>query len=100
MAQAEPGDAVAGSGLARELCSFCHLVGADQPGPAPDGVPTFMAIAAQPDMTPDRIIESLISPSHPMMPLPPHTRQLMPLPPITGQQMRDVIAYIISLRAR
>ena len=44
-AMAQEGDAVAGRVLAQRMCSSCHLVSADQPGPVPDGVPSFMAVA-------------------------------------------------------
>jgi mono/diheme cytochrome c family protein len=70
------------------MCSSCHLVSADQPGPVPDGVPSFMAVAARPDMTRERIVETMISPSHPAM----------PPPPLERSQMQDVAAYMLSLR--
>jgi mono/diheme cytochrome c family protein len=87
-AMAQEGDAVAGRVLAQRLCSSCHLVTADQAGPVPDGVPSFMAVAARPDMTRERLVEVMISPSH----------AAMPPPPLERSQMQDVAAYLLSLR--
>jgi mono/diheme cytochrome c family protein len=79
-----------GRELAQQLCSSCHLVHADQPGPVPDGVPSFMAIAGQGDATEDRLIAKLLAPPHPAM----------PEPPVDRRQMQDLLAYILSLRKR
>jgi hypothetical protein len=45
-------------------------------------------VAARPDMTRERIVEIMISPSHPAM----------PAPPLERSQMQDVAAYMLSLR--
>lgn len=83
-----PGDPAAGGTLARALCSSCHLTSPGQRGPVPDGVPTFMAIAARTDITADRLVEAMVSPTHPVM----------PQAPLSRQQMLDVAAYVLSLR--
>jgi cytochrome c len=88
-ARAEPpGDPGRGRDLARRLCGSCHLVGPEQRGPVPDGVPSLMAIAARPGETEDHLLAVLVSPPHPAM----------PAPPLDRQQARDVAAYILSLR--
>lgn len=78
-----PGDPARGHELARGLCSTCHLVDARQRGPVPDGVPSFMAIAAGAGATEARLLQ------------PPHPQ--MPPPPIDRQGLRDLVAYIRSL---
>lgn len=83
------GDVAAGRTLARELCSACHLVGPQARGPVPDGVPSFMNLAAQPDIG-DRFTGIMIGPPHPAM----------PTPPLDRQQWRDLAAYVTSLRDR
>ena len=77
-----------GRALAAKLCAGCHLVGPDAKGPVPDGVPSFMAIAARPDSDERRIQAALISVPHP----------LMPSPPLDSRQMADVASYILTLR--
>jgi mono/diheme cytochrome c family protein len=77
-----------GRALALLLCSACHLVSPAQRGPVPDGVPSFMAIAARPETSEDGVLAALIVPRHPQM----------PQPPLDRRQMRDVAAYILSLR--
>jgi mono/diheme cytochrome c family protein len=88
-AQAQmPGDPGRGRELAGQLCSSCHLIGREQGGPVPDGIPSFMAIAARPGLTEDHLLGVLVSPPHPVM----------PASPFGQQQMRDTAAYILSLR--
>jgi mono/diheme cytochrome c family protein len=84
-----PGDPGRGRDLARRLCSSCHLVSPEHRGPVPDGVPSFMAIAARPGGTEDRLLGAMVSPPHPAMPAPPLDHR---------RQMRDTAAYILSLR--
>jgi mono/diheme cytochrome c family protein len=81
------GDPNRGHDLAQALCSSCHLVDESQRGPVPDGVPSFMAIAGQPGVTADRLLGKLLTPPHPAM----------PEPPLEQVQMRDILAYILSL---
>jgi mono/diheme cytochrome c family protein len=83
-----PGDPGRGHDLARQLCSSCHLVSPEQRGPVPHGIPSLMAIAVRPGVTEGHLLGVLVSPPRPPMPAPPFSRQ----------QMRDVVAYILSLR--
>jgi mono/diheme cytochrome c family protein len=87
-AQEVPADPARGLALAEQLCRNCHLVRPEQRGPVPDGVPSFMAVAARPGLTPSRVEAALIHPPHPQM----------PDPPLSQQQIRDVAAYILSLK--
>ncbi len=73
--------------LAEKLCRGCHLVSPRQAGPVPDGIPSFMAIAARPGIDSRQVEAVLITPTHPQM----------PNPPLDARQMRDVVAYILSL---
>ena len=87
-AQAEmTGDPARGPALAQGLCSTCHLVDARQRGPVPDGVPSFMAIAADAGEGGGQMAAQLLQPPHPQM----------PPPPIDRQGLRDLVAYIRSL---
>ena len=87
--QAQPAaDPANGLALAGQLCTGCHLVAPNQRGPVPDGVPSFMAMAARPGFEARQIKAALLSPPHP----------LMPNPPLDVRQMADVVAYIITLR--
>ena len=87
-AQEVPADPANGLALAEQLCRNCHLVRPEQRGPVPDGVPSFMAVAGRPGVTQSRLEAALIHPPHPMM----------PNPPLSQQQVRDVAAYILSLK--
>jgi mono/diheme cytochrome c family protein len=86
--EAPQGNAATGAALARQLCRGCHLISAEDRGPVPDGVPSFVAIANAPDQTARRIAARIMG-DHP----------IMPQPPLTAQQAADVAAHIISLRA-
>jgi mono/diheme cytochrome c family protein len=83
-----PGDPGRGRDLAYQLCSSCHLVSPEHRGPVPDGIPSFMTIAARSGVTEEHLLGVLVAPPHPAM----------PAPPLSRQQMRDVAAYILSLR--
>jgi mono/diheme cytochrome c family protein len=87
-AQEVPADPANGLALAEQLCRNCHLVRPEQRGPVPDDVPSFMAVAGRPGVTQSRLEAALIHPPHPMM----------PNPPLSQQQIRDVAAYILSLK--
>jgi mono/diheme cytochrome c family protein len=80
-------DPEAGRAVAASLCRSCHLISHEDRGPVPDGVPSFVAIAARPGQTEDGVKAGLMAP-HP----------IMPEPPITTQQAADVAAYIMTLR--
>jgi cytochrome c len=86
MAQTGPLDAQNGRALAERLCATCHAVVPDVAGGRPD-VPSFAAIARMPHMTPERLAGAIVLP-HPAM----------PGVALTRAELRDVIAYITSLK--
>lgn len=85
----QPGSADAQNGreLAQKLCATCHVVSADQ-APARIDVPSFAVIANLPGQTAERLAGAIVIP-HPEM----------PAVSLTRQEIRDVIAYILTLRA-
>lgn len=82
-----PPDAGKGREIAERSCSSCHLTGPESKGPAVPNVPPFSAIANYPDQTAERIAGKIIIP-HPFMP----TLNL------TMREIRDLSAYILSLK--
>jgi cytochrome c len=86
-AQMGLGDAKRGQELSQRVCSGCHSVSPGSAATVNADVPTFAAIAGRPDTTAERLAGRIIVP-HPPMP----TVQL------TVAEMRDIIAYILSLR--
>lgn len=82
-----PPDAAKGLVLAEKLCSNCHLVRPDLDGAAIADVPTFMAIANDPDQTHQRLTGFMVAPHPPM----PDTR-------LTRAEILHLIAYLDSLR--
>ena len=88
-ARAQPApDPANGRVLAGKLCASCHLIGPQAKGPVPDGISSFMAIAARPGADATRLEAALLSPTHPAM----------PIPPLDMRQVQDVTAYILTLR--
>jgi mono/diheme cytochrome c family protein len=85
-AQQQPSARV-GESLARQWCSSCHLVSADQRAPAPDTAPPFASIAARPSATPGAL-RTLIQMPYPRMP------QIA----LTRDEVEHIIAYIASLK--
>jgi cytochrome c len=86
-AQNGPPDISGGRELAERLCAICHAV---TPEPASGGrpdVPSFAAVAKSPNATPERLAGAIILP-HPAM----------PGVPLTRAEIRDIIAYIMSLK--
>jgi cytochrome c len=84
------GDATAGRRFALQVCTPCHVVASDQVSPQRLAIaPDFTAIAKIPAMTETALHAFLASP-HPSMP------NLI----LTPQEQDDVIAYVLSLRAR
>lgn len=75
-----------GKVLAKQLCSGCHLVAQSQRSAVVD-VPTFAEIANRPEQTPGAIMARIIIPKHPM-----------PVIPITKAELKDLAAYVMSLR--
>lgn len=78
-------DAENGHKTARAWCSKCHLVEAGQA--ASDAAPTFLQIASNPELTPDRIRGWLAD---------PHPR--MPNLNLSRQEIEGLVAYLESLR--
>ena len=89
LAQTEPGDPAAGLRLAATWCANCHRVAPGGPGPANDAAPTFAAISAMPSTT-ALSLRAFLQTSH----------RNMPNFQLTPAQSDNLIAYILSLRAR
>jgi mono/diheme cytochrome c family protein len=89
-AQEEPGNPAAGRTFARQVCSPCHVVTPDRNLPRMlDIAPDFQAIANTSGMT-ATALRAFLTTSHPKMP------NLI----LSSEQSADVIAYILSLKAR
>jgi mono/diheme cytochrome c family protein len=88
LAQSGPPDAQNGLVLAERLCATCHAVAPEAAVGRPD-VPGFAVIAKAPNTTPERLAGAIILP-HPAM----------PGVPLTRAELRDVIAYIMSLKPK
>lgn len=90
-AQAQPrldaGDATRGRQIAESLCATCHAPAADRGGgPANADIMSFQAIARR-GASPEYLAGRIIIPHPPM----PDTQ-------LKVSEIRDVIAYILSLR--
>jgi len=80
-------DANAGLVLARQLCSECHAVERG-PGRSPNPAsPPFETIANVPGMTPIALSAALQSP-----------HRSMPNVMLDSNQLRSIVAYVLSLR--
>jgi cytochrome c len=88
-AQTALGDAKRGQELSQRVCSVCHSVSPGSAATLNADVPTFAAIASSPDITAERLAGRIIIPHPPM-----------PNVQLTVAEMRDIIAYILSLRQR
>ena len=86
-AQITPPDALVGRALAERLCSSCHAVDPTGTGGVRGDVPSFAGIARSPNITAERLAGAIIMP-HPAM----------PGIPLTRVEIRDIIAYIVSLK--
>jgi mono/diheme cytochrome c family protein len=82
-----PGDPARGPAVANAWCSSCHLVGPAQSGPVPADVPTFAAIARRLPTDAD-VLAAFVANPHPPMP------NLN----LSRQDIRDVLAYIATLK--
>jgi mono/diheme cytochrome c family protein len=82
-------DPVRGQELARRLCAGCHATEPNSGQAINPDVPSFSAIARQPNATAERLAGRIIVP-HPAM---PNTQ-------LTVAEIRDVIAYILALKDR
>ena len=80
---------MAGQELAVRLCSSCHATDPEGQAATRGDVPSFLAIARSPNVTAERLAGSIIIP-HPAM----------PSVPLTRAEIRDLIAYILSLKPR
>ena len=80
------GDAELGQAVAQKWCATCHLVSDSQTSALAD-VPTFRSIAAKYDDNSDALAAFLADPHPPM-----------PNLSLTWNQIRDLVAYIGSLR--
>lgn len=84
-----PGSPQRGRELAERLCSTCHVVGSATSGTVRADVPSFHAIAGRTGVTAERLAGAVIVP-HPAM----------PGVQLTVAEIRDVVAYILSLEPR
>ena len=80
-------DTKRGQELSQRLCSGCHSVSPGSTATINADVPTFAAIAGKPDTTAEHLAGRIIVPHPPM-----------PNVQLTVAEMRDIIAYILSLR--
>ena len=82
-------DAQQGHEIARRWCSSCHVVDRTATRAPADGLPTFPAIAAKPDLSAD-YLRAAMNPQH----------SRMPDFALAKRQQDDLIAYIYSLRLK
>lgn len=89
---AQPGftDPSHGREVADIFCSSCHEVEPGSKETLKSDVPTFLSIANREDQTADHLAVAIILSQHPEM----------PKVALTTKQLRDVVAYIMSLRTR
>lgn len=80
-------DLTRGQELAANMCSFCHDVTGDQSGRSLDEVPSFVTIAKKSHQSAEALAQSIVFP-HPDM----------PKVSFTADDLRDIIAYIMSLK--
>jgi cytochrome c len=85
--QGGPGDPRRGHELSVRLCTTCHAVDRQTTGPVRADVPSFSAIAVRPGATAELLAGRIIVP-HPAM----------PGVPLTAAEIRDIVAYIMSLQ--
>jgi mono/diheme cytochrome c family protein len=83
----ERGDPARGLALAREVCSECHAIQAQQLQSPNARAPTFPALATTPGMTATALTVTLTT---------PHAG--MPMFRLTADQRESIIAYILSLK--
>jgi cytochrome c len=83
------GNAERGERIAQRLCASCHALSADAKAAANSDILSFPAIARQPKATGEYLAGRIIIP-HPAM----------PDIALDIAEIRDVIAYIVSLKAK
>ena len=76
-----------GHQLATRWCAGCHIVERSSTEARADGIPTFPAVAAKPDSSPERL-RAAMNPIHGRMP------DLS----LSKRDQDDLAAYILSLR--
>jgi cytochrome c len=76
-----------GHELAARLCTNCHIIDGDTSGPIRADVPSFPAIANRAGSTAEHLAGRIIVP-HPAM----------PSVSLTAEDVRDLVAYIITLK--
>jgi mono/diheme cytochrome c family protein len=77
-----------GKEIAERVCAGCHAIDGRQ-GNMVQGtdVPSFIALAGRPGRTPERLQAFIMTPRHPM-----------PAIPLELSEIRDIVAYIESLK--
>jgi len=86
-AKAKLPDPANGIIIARKLCVTCHHLGEEPNAAMPADVPTFTSIANRAGQSAEGLSRWLIQPHAPM-----------PDPHLTQKEVRDLSAYILSLR--
>jgi mono/diheme cytochrome c family protein len=86
-AQPSPADAQRGHELAARLCANCHVIDRQTSSPIRADVPSFATIANRPGASAEHLAGRIIIP-HPAM----------PGVPLTTAEIRDLVAYIVSLK--
>ena len=86
-AQPIPGDVQRGRELSERLCTNCHNVKVEQTGPVRADVAGFPSIANRAGVTAQGLAGAIIIP-HPAM----------PGVQLTVRELRDIVAYILSLK--
>jgi mono/diheme cytochrome c family protein len=91
-ALAQPGvsDPSHGRELADTLCSSCHEIEPGSKETLKTDVPTFFSIANRGGQTAEQLAGAIILSPHPEM----------PKAALTTRELRDIIAYVMSLRAK
>jgi mono/diheme cytochrome c family protein len=89
LASAGAQDVARGQALAERWCANCHVVNAAAGSGQSNGLPTFPAIAARPDMN-AAILKGAMSATH----------SRMPDFELGARDQDDLAAYILSLRKR
>jgi mono/diheme cytochrome c family protein len=85
----ETGDLAEGRHLAGMFCSNCHIITPTKQAVGSNRVPTFSAVANRPSTTPASLRNSMLRPH-------PQISNLQATP----DELRDLIAYILSLRGK
>ena len=83
-----PSAVARGQDIAERACAGCHAINGRQGSTIQStDVPSFRAIAARPNQTPQKLHGFIVTPHRPM-----------PAIPLTLAEINDVAAYILSLK--